>query len=69
MIILELIEGSLKSWIPILMQTKITINANKTLNCSPLNLDVNFDPYCAPITPPINRKIASIRSTDKLYVA
>ena len=47
------------------MQTKITINANKTLNCSPLNLDVNFDPYCAPITPPIN-KIASIRSTDNI---
>ena len=59
-------EGSLKSSIPIFIHTNITIIANKTLSCSPLNLEVNFEPYCAPITPPINKKIAKIKSTDRL---
>ena len=59
-------DGSLKSSIPILIQTNITIIANKTLSCSPLNFEVNFEPYCAPITPPTSKKIANIKSTDKL---
>ena len=51
------------------MQTTKTIKASKILICSPLNLDVYFDPYCAPMTPPIKRNTAKIKSTDKLYVA
>ena len=43
--------------------------AKSILICSPLNLVVYLDPYCAPITPPISKKIASIKSTVKLNVA
>ena len=43
--ILEFAVGSLTNSIPIFMQTINTIKASKILICSPLNLDVNFDPY------------------------
>ena len=43
--ILEFAVGSLTNSIPIIIQTIKTINASKILICSPLNLDVNFDPY------------------------
>ena len=62
--ILELISGSLTNSKPIFMHTTKTIIASKTLICSPLNLEVNFEPYCAPITPPINKNIAKIKSTE-----
>ena len=62
--ILEFIDGSLINSKPIQKHTIITIIANKTLICSPLNLEVSFEPNCAPITPPIKRKIAKIKSTD-----
>jgi hypothetical protein len=67
--ILEFIDGSLISSIPIFKQTIKTIIARKILICSPLNLDVYFDPYWAPITPPTSKKIASIKSTVRLKVA
>ena len=69
MIILEFEIGSLTKSNDILKQTIITIKAKSNLNCSPFNLDVYLEPNCAPITPPIKRKIAKTKSTDWLYVA
>ena len=45
--ILEFIDGSLISSIPIFKQTIKTIIARKTLICSPLNLDVYFEHFKA----------------------